>query len=185
MHHPPLHYSQHLTCGSVTFILEWKTTMTNLHYGSNDDHNQEFLANKFSQGSCRATRRQVIDSLTPPVTPSCIITPVKRCSKKSPHQVRARPCRGKLWISPGLGESWHYPPISTMKEFQSSVVPWNSPAPPPPSYHLLTMLPLFALLPLLASASPLTSHKAASPLTNLGCQCSSLTFVDSAGQVPD
>ena len=46
------------------------------------------------------------------------------------------------------------------------------------------MLPLFALLPLLASASALTSHKAASPLTNLGCQCSSLTFVDSAGQVP-
>ena len=136
--------------------------MTNLHYGSNDDHNQEFLANKFSQGSCRATRRQVIDSLTPPVTQSCIITPVKRCSKKSPHQVRARPCRGKLWISPGLGESWHYPPISTMKKFQSSVVPWNSPAPPPPSSPCCPCLPccLSWPLPLL---SPLTRPPPPSP----------------------
>merc|ERR550519_1892556 len=39
----------------------------------------------------------------------------------------------------------------------------------------------------LASCSPLekvsSDLKAASPLTNCGCQCSSLTFVDSAGHV--
>ena len=93
--------------------------MNNLHHGSNGDHNQDFFVNKFSPGSYKVTRRRVIDSLTPPVIPSCTITPVKRRSKKSPPQVRARPCRGNLWISPALGESWHQPPISTMKEFSS------------------------------------------------------------------
>merc|ERR1712127_942548 len=45
-----------------------------------------------------------------------------------------------------------------------------------------TML-LHLVLLTLASASPLHSGKAASPYTNLGCQCSSLTFVDSGGRV--
>merc|ERR1712127_683406 len=45
-----------------------------------------------------------------------------------------------------------------------------------------TML-LHLVLLTLASASPLHSGKAASPYTNLGCQCSSLTFVDSGSRV--
>merc|ERR1719266_1557378 len=50
----------------------------------------------------------------------------------------------------------------------------------------MNCLVLLASALLAASASPLEvsgSLKAASPLTNCGCQCSSLTFVDSQGHV--
>ena len=42
---------------------------------------------------------------------------------------------------------------------------------------------LLSLLGLAASATALSVEKAASPYVNLGCQCSSLTFLDSAGVV--
>merc|ERR1719412_2079981 len=50
----------------------------------------------------------------------------------------------------------------------------------------MNCLVLLASALLAASASPLEvsgSLKVASPLVNLGCQCSSLTFVDSQGHV--
>ena len=42
---------------------------------------------------------------------------------------------------------------------------------------------LLSLLGLAATAAALSVEKAASPFINLGCQCSSLTFLDSAGVV--
>merc|ERR1711902_128683 len=56
-----------------------------------------------------------------------------------------------------------------------------------PTSTVMNSLVFLATLAL-ASCSPLekvvsSDLKAASPLTNCGCQCSSLTFVDSAGHV--
>eukprot|EP00092_Neocalanus_flemingeri_P006698 GFUD01007234.1.p1 GENE.GFUD01007234.1~~GFUD01007234.1.p1 ORF type:complete len:172 (-),score=37.72 GFUD01007234.1:75-590(-) len=47
----------------------------------------------------------------------------------------------------------------------------------------MTLLPVLLSSFLLATVSSLSVEKAASPYTNLGCQCSSLTFVDSVGQI--
>merc|ERR1711953_1127477 len=52
-----------------------------------------------------------------------------------------------------------------------------------PSTTMLTQVTILATLVLTASSLSLESTKAASSLINCGCQCSSLTFRDSAGEV--
>merc|ERR1712172_367263 len=47
----------------------------------------------------------------------------------------------------------------------------------------MTILPVLLSSFLLAMANSLSVEKAASPYTNIGCQCSSLTFVDSSGHI--
>ena len=55
----------------------------------------------------------------------------------------------------------------------------------PTKNNKMTVLPVF-LLAFIFSMTMVSSQaleKAASPLTNLGCQCSSLTFIDSSGHI--
>ena len=47
----------------------------------------------------------------------------------------------------------------------------------------MTVLPVLLSSFLLATVSSLSVEKAASPYTNIGCQCSSLTFLDSSGHI--
>ena len=47
----------------------------------------------------------------------------------------------------------------------------------------MTILPVLLSSFLLATVNSLAVEKAASPYTNIGCQCSSLTFVDSSGHI--
>merc|ERR1712123_365517 len=47
----------------------------------------------------------------------------------------------------------------------------------------MTILPILLSSFVLATVNSLAVEKAASPYTNIGCQCSSLTFVDSSGHI--
>ena len=47
----------------------------------------------------------------------------------------------------------------------------------------MSLLPFVISSFLLATVTCLSVEKAASPYTNIGCQCSSLTFVDSSGLI--
>ena len=49
--------------------------------------------------------------------------------------------------------------------------------------NIMQQSALISLLGLVAATTALSVEKAASPYVNLGCQCSSLTFLDSAGVV--